>query len=267
MAIKAVTIAVAAFGGLVLLGSGTTAAIAGVNDIAAETETSAVEVAGVEALNARVDGASLSIEFYDGDTATLRADQGSTRGWVLRVDDEELRVHSRDRGWFGLGWLTPDWIGGDWFNEGDRLTLLLPESLEGIDADLSLNAGALSADGVFGEVDADVNAGRMDLTGTSSSLDLTLNAGAASVAMADVDEASFDISAGRADAELTGAAPSEVTVDVSAGNLRLTLPDEPYDVRQDRSAGSINSDLQQNPASENTVSVTVSAGSVDLRAG
>lgn len=266
MAIKAVTVAVAAFGGLVLLGSGTSAAFAGVNDISADRETSAVEVAGVEALNAQVDGASLSIEFYDGDTAVLRADQGSTRGWVLRVDDEELRVHSRDRGWFGLGWLTPDWVGGSWFDDGDRLTLLLPESLEGIDADLTLNAGALSADGAFGEVDADVSAGRMDLTGTANGLDFTLSAGGANVELADVDVASFDISAGRADAELTGTAPSDVTVDVSAGNLQLTLPDEAYDVRQEKDAGSVNSDLRQDPASGNTVSVTVSAGSVNLRA-
>lgn len=266
MAIKAVTVAVAAFGGLVLLGSGTAAAFAGVNHISAETETSAVQVDGVQALNAQVDGASLSIEFYDGDTATLRADQGSTSGWTLRADGDELRVHSRDRGWLGLGWLTPDWVGGDWFNDGDRLTLLLPESLEGIDADLTLNAGALSADGAFGAVDADISAGRMDLTGTASSLDFTLSAGGASVELADVDAASFEISAGRADAELTGAAPSDVTVDVAAGNLQLTLPDEPYDVRQDQAVGSVNSDLRHDPASKNTVSVSVSAGSVDLRA-
>ena len=265
MATKAVTIALAAFGGVVLLSGGTAAAVAGVNAITPTTEASAIGVGGVQSLDARVDGAELRIEFHSGDEATLRADEGSTDGWTLRTNDGELQVRSPQRGWFG--WFTPDVFGGDWFDEGDSVTLLLPESLAGLDADLSLSAGALSADGRFGELDADLSAGRMNLAGSADSLELSLSAGAADVTLDGVDEASFDVSAGRADAELTGTAPSEVSVEVSAGQLNLTLPEDTYDLRQEVSAGSLNSELRQDPDSANVVHVSLAAGTVNLREG
>ncbi|UNK70876.1 DUF4097 family beta strand repeat-containing protein [Microbacterium sp. H1-D42] len=262
MAIKTVTVVLAAFGGLVLLGSGATAAVAGVGAIAPTSEVRPIDVSGVQNLDAQVDGAELRIEFYDGDEAVLRADHGSTSGWTLRTDDDELQVRSPKRTWFGIGWFSPDWL-----QDGDRVTLQLPQSMAGLDADLTLNAGALSADGEFDSLDVEVSAGRMDLTGTANSLELTLNAGGAGVELDGVDEASFEISAGRADAELTGSAPREVTANVSAGQLNLTVPEGSYDVRQDVSAGSLNSDLRQDPDSANLVHVTVSAGTVNLREG
>ena len=265
MAIKTVTVVLAAFGGVVLLGGGTAAAVAGVHAITPTTDVTATDVSGVQSLDARVDGAELRVEFHDGDEAALRADSGSTDGWTLRTDDGELQVRSPQRGWFG--WFTPDIFGDNWFDEGDSVTLLLPESLAGLDADLTLNAGALTADGEFGELDADLSAGRMDLTGSASSLEFTLNAGAATVALDGVDTASFEVAAGRADAELTGTTPREVLVDVSAGQLKLALPEGAYDVRQDVSAGSLNSDLRQDPDSANVVRVSVSAGTVNLREG
>lgn len=262
MAIKTVTVVLAAFGGVVLLGSGAAAAVNGVHRLTAESEVSAVDIDGVRSVDAEVDGAELRIEFHDGDEATLRAEEGSTSGWTLRTDKDELKVRSPQRNWFGFGWFTPDWM-----NDGDRVTLLLPESLAGLDADLSLNAGALFADGEFGELDAGVSAGRMELAGTASSLELTLNAGSGNVELDGVDEASFEVAAGRVDAELTGTAPREVAVDVSAGQLALTLPEGPYDVRQEVAAGNLNNRLQQDPDSANKVVVSVSAGTVNLREG
>lgn len=265
MASKAVTIVLAVVGGVVLISGGTMAAVAAVGAMAPVSEVRDVDISGVQGLDATVDAAGLTIEFYDGDDARLRADEGSTDGWTLRTRGEELVVRTPQPSW--LGWLSPDWLRGDWFDGGDQVTLLLPETLKGIDADLTLNAGALFANGDFDEIEAQVNAGRMELLGSADSVDLALNAGAGSVELEGVDEAGFDVAAGRIDAELTGTAPSEVTIDVSAGNVTLTLPSSDYDVRQDVSAGDLSSELRQDPDSGNQVRVSLSAGSVDLREG
>ena len=262
MATKAVTIALAAVGGVVLLGSGTAAAVAGVGTIAPKSEVSAIDVSGVQKLDAEIDGAELRIEFYDGDEAQLQAEHGSTNGWTLRTDGDELKVRTPQHGWFGLGWLTPDWFG-----EGDRVILQLPESLAGLDTDLTLNAGMISADGEFDSVDLDINAGRLQLAGAASSLELSLNAGRADVELDGVEEAELEISAGRADAEFTGSTPREVSANVSAGQLNLTLPEDSYDVRQEVSAGNLNNGLRQDPDSANLVRITVSAGTANLREG
>lgn len=260
MASKAVTITLAVVGGVVLLGGALTATLAAVNAIAPKPAVGDVDINGVQSLDAEVSASDLTIEFYDGEQAVLRADEGSTNGWTFTTRGDELVLRSPRHPWF-------DWFSSDFFEQGDRVTLLLPERLQGIDADLQLNAGALYADGAFDEIDAQVNAGRMELVGSASQLDLSLNAGAAGVELTGVDEAGFGIAAGRIDAELLGSAPSEVTIDVSAGNLTLSLPSADYDVQQSVSAGTLNSDLRQDPSSENSVQVSLSAGSVNLREG
>lgn len=259
--VKSVTVLLAAFGGVVLLGTGASAAFAGVSQIGADAEASeVVEIDGVQGVDAEVNGAQLNIEFYDGDTAQLRADGGSLSGWTLRRDGEDLEVNSPR---WGFEWWNPTWLRAD----DQPVTLLLPESLAGIDVDLTLNAGNLTVDGDFGEIDADTSAGTMALTGSARTLDLDLSAGRADVELARVDEASYTVTAGRVTSELTGAAPREVEIEVSAGNLTLTVPQGSYDVRRDESAGSLNSELSEDRGSANRISVTVSAGSVNLLEG
>jgi len=261
--IGAITIVLSVIGGVTLLGTAATAAVAGVHRIGPQSGDDQVDAAGITDLDLEVHGAEVSIDFHDADTAELRVEGGSIRDWRLRRDGDELVVRGprADFGW--LGWWTPDWVR----SEDQRVTLVLPRSAAGLDADLTLNAGTLSADGEFGELDVTVNAGGLTLLGSAESLDAELNAGRADITLDGVDEASYQVSAGRVDAELTGTAPRGVEIEVSAGALNLTVPAAEYDLRRNVSAGSLDSELAEQRGSGNRISATVSAGSVNLREG
>ncbi|MGO1803154.1 MAG: DUF4097 family beta strand repeat-containing protein [Microbacteriaceae bacterium] len=260
---KTVAIITAVVGGIALIGSGTTAAFGAVNALGqgnGSDQSDRVDVSGVTELIADVAASDVTIRFGDVDEAELQV-SGSDGRWTLERDGDELKLRSPD------SWLS--W-GGDWSWFGDwgrdeNVDLLLPQELVGIDADLSLGAGALDVEGEFGEFEVDISAGSVHVNGSATALDAELNAGRAEFELADVDTASFGVSAGELVSTLTGSAPREVEVGVSAGSLTLALPDVPYDVTQDVSAGSVDNDLQTASNSRNSVRVDVSAGNVKLR--
>lgn len=255
--IGALTVVLGVFGGLVLLGTGATAAIAGIHRIGPESGSLQSDTQGVTSLDLDVDAAEVRVEFRAGSAeAQLQIEGGSSNGWSLTRDGDELKVRGPES---GFDWFRPDWLRGD-----ERATLVLPERLSGLDADLALQAGSLSVDGDFGELDVNLNAGALNLNGTARELDAELNAGRADVDLGDVQKAEFTVNAGRIVATLD-TVPSEVAIEVSAGALDLTLPDEQYDLRQNVTAGSLNSGLQQSSSSANRITATVSAGSVRLQ--
>jgi hypothetical protein len=263
--VTAITVTTAIVGGIALLGAGGTAAVAAVNDATVNSETQSVEVDGIESLEMDVSASSVAVRFDDVDEAQLQV-EGSRGGWTMRRDGDELIVQSPRElfdGWFGGGFF------GNWFNDDERVVLTLPETLQDsrLDADLTLSAGSLDVAGAFDGLDVEVGAGRLLLNGSASSVDVDMSAGRADVNLADVNEADFTVSAGQLVAELIGTAPGEVTVDVSAGSLELTLPDVAYDVRQEVSAGSLDNGLQTSSNARNSVVVSLSAGSVDLHPG
>ncbi|WP_309127165.1 DUF4097 family beta strand repeat-containing protein [Microbacterium sp.] len=257
--ITATTIAVAAVGGLVLLGTGAAAASTGLYSIGPQSGSTEVDGSGITEMDLEVRGAEVTVEFHDGDQAELRVEGGSLRGWSLNRDEGELEVRGPKR---GFDWWNPDWLRPD----EQRVTLLLPQSAAGLDADLSLDAGSLQVDGEFGELSVDMSAGSLSLDGSARSLDAELNAGRADINLSGVTEASYQVSAGRVVSELTGDAP-DVAIEVSAGALTLTLPEGGYDLRRNVSAGSLNSDLSEEPGSRHTITASVSAGTVNLHEG
>jgi hypothetical protein len=255
--IGALTVVLGVFGGVVLLGTGATAAIAGIHRIGPESGALQADTQGVTSLDLDVDAAEVTVEFRSGTAeAQLQIDGGSSNGWLLSRDGDELKVRGPQS---GFDWFRPDWLRGD-----ERATLVLPDRLSGLDADFTLQAGSLSVDGDFGELDVNLNAGSLNLNGTALDLDAELNAGRADIDLGDVRTAEFTVNAGRIVAVLDSV-PSEVAIEVSAGALDLTLPDEQYDLRQNVSAGSLNSGLQQSSNSANRITATVSAGSVRLQ--
>lgn len=218
-------------------------------------ETQSIDVAGVTEIDVDVSGSDLTVVFDDVDEATLRVvNSGGGNGWVFDVDGDTLRVETPRRvfGWF---------LGGN-----GRATLTLPASLEGTDASFALGAGSLEANGRFGELDIDLAAGEVTVTGEARSLDVSVNAGSADLALADVDEAEFAVGAGDTTARLTGTAPREVSIDVSAGSLDLTVPDETYALASNVSAGGLDTHaLQTDGSSPRSIAVELSAGDVTLR--
>ncbi|WCM55701.1 DUF4097 family beta strand repeat-containing protein [Microbacterium sp. EF45047] len=250
-----ITVLTAVVGGAVLTTTGASAAVTAGFQLSSTDQTRAVDVDGVEAIDVEVGGADLTVRFGDGDQARLEVSGPDARGWSLRADGGELVVHGPDRGW--------NWFGPDWLRGGTTATLTLPAELAGADLGLDLQAGRIDAEGEFGVVRIDVGAGSLNLEGAATALDAEVNAGRADISLTGVREADYRVSAGRLRAELTSA-PDAVTAEVSAGSLDLTVPDEEYDVRLERTAGSIDSELRSSPDARRTITATVAAGSIDL---
>lgn len=256
--IGAITVVIAAFGGVVMLGSAASAAVTGLQQIGPQSGQLTADARGVTAVDLEVGGADMRVLFDDVDEAELRIEGASTNGWTLRTDGGKLEVRGPDR---GFDWWSPDWLRGD-----EQATLVLPVELEGMDARLTLHAGSLGVVGEFDELGIDVNAGALTLNGDARDLDLDVNAGRADIELAGVEQAQFSINAGRAVSTLTSV-PDSVAFTVSAGALDLTVPDTEYDLRRDVSAGSLDSSLDQSSSSSHRITGNVSAGSATLRPG
>lgn len=261
---RVVATLVGAFGALVILGSlGSTAiatasaAVTGGGGGSSSTDTT-VETAGVTELETEVGAGSLRVEFADVDEATLEVTRGwGADQWRLERIEDTIRVSSPDR-WWG-GWM---------FGDRSEAVLTLPDTLEGIDADLTMNAGDLRViDGDFGELDLDLGAGSIDITGSARSVDATVSAGQADLELSDVGEADVTVNAGDMDLILTGSQPGEMTFDVSAGRVTATVPEGEYDITSEVSAGDFDNGLGSTPGARSTVEVRVTAGQVELRAG
>lgn len=256
-AAKPVAIVTIAVGAVLLLGAAASAVASTVVGSSTGAQTLTADADGLTALRIDASEGAVSVVFDDVDEAVLDVSGRLAGPWTLKREGDILKVDSPQ------GVL--QWTWGD----GARATLTLPTELEtaGLDADLSLSSGSLTTDAQFGDVTIEVGAGTLRLDGSAESLELELDAGRADIDLADVANASIDISAGTVVASLTGDAPRSVDIDVSAGSLDLTLPDESYDVREDVSAGSVDNRLQTSSQSPRAVEVAVSAGSVALRSG
>lgn len=254
-----ITVLTAVFGGLVLAGVGTTAAVAASFDLSRSSSQQRLDVTGVEDLDLEASASDVRVEFADVDEAELSVTGGRGGTWTFERNGDELTVRSPDT---GFGW----WFGG-WFDDARTVVLTLPRELEGIDASFELNAGGLDVSGEYGELDVEVSAGDLTVDGSATSLDANLSAGGADLILDGVQSAELSVSAGDLTVELRGTAPRETSIDVSAGSADITFPSGGYDVTQNVSAGSLDDRLEHSSASRNSIDVTVSAGTVTLRPG
>lgn len=264
--VTAILVSTAVIGGIALLGSGATAAVAATGTmLSASAErgdsVQTVDADGIRSVDLDVDAGNMRVEFGDVDEAELSVTNSRNPGWTLERDGDEIIVRSPDFEW---GW----WFGG-WFGDDQSAVLTLPENLreEAVAADLTLDAGSLDVVGDFGALDITVNAGAVDVEGSAESLTIDMSAGRADVALEDVDQSDLRVSAGDMNVELTGSAPTRTVIDVSAGSLDLTVPDTSYAIEQDVSAGSLNARVDQDASSPRTIRVTLSAGSATVRPG
>ncbi|KQP68578.1 hypothetical protein ASF40_18210 [Microbacterium sp. Leaf288] len=257
---RAVAIVVIVLGGIVLLGAAISAAVGTIASASVHTSTRTADAAGVEELDVDAAAGTLRVEFSDVREAELEVTSSWGAGdWRLERDGDTLQVSSPDRDWFG-------WRG--WFGDGGADAVLrLPASLEGLDADISLAAGEFVTDGEFGQLDLSLAAGSFDVTGSAESLSADVSAGRGTLELDGVREADLTVSAGSLDATLTGTAPDAVELDVSAGSLRLTVPEGEYDVRAEVSAGQFDNSIGSTPGASRTIDVQVSAGQAVLKSG
>ena len=262
---RVVAIVVIVIGALIVLGTITSALISTIVSASVKSTTRTVAVTGVTDLNVDVAAGSLRVEFADVDEAELEVTgTGGADRWTLRTEGGELVV-STPQGWFNGGWPFGGWpFGENGVGEG---TLRLPQSLEGLDADLSLAAGELVVDeGDFGEVELDMGAGRTRFAASVDTISAEISAGDAEFTVDGAREAGFSVNAGSLDARLTGEQPRSLELDVSAGRLDIVVPEGEYDVTSDVSAGDFDNRVGSVPGADSTVDVSVSAGKVVLRA-
>lgn len=260
---RAVAIVAIVLGAIVLGGAVISAVLGTIASASVHTSTRTVAVSGVEEVDLDAAAGSVRVEFGDVDEAELEVTSswGADR-WRFERDGDTLVVSSPDRsGWFG--WV---WGGGGWFGDGSGDAVVrLPAGLEGVDADVSLAAGDLVADGTFGELDVSLGAGSFDIAGAADSVSVDVSAGRGDLDLEDVGEAELMVSAGSLDARLSGAQPDSVDIEVSAGSLQLTVPDGEYAVLSDVSAGGFDNGIGSSPSATRTITVEVSAGEVVLR--
>ena len=259
---RTVGIITAVVGGLALLGAvGTVAVAATLNFVhSSSSENNGVltldDVAGVTAVSVDASAAEFTLEFADVADVRLETAGDNPREWTLDRRGTVIMVDQANSFGFCLVFC----------GRGDEyVTLTLPLALQGsIDADLELGAGSLIATGDFRDLDLEVSAGSATATGSAKTLDVALSAGRADLQLADVQEARFEVSAGKMVTELTGNAPQHVDAEVSAGSLEVTLPDVPYDVTSEVAAGSLTNTLREDNRTRNTINVEVAAGEIIL---
>lgn len=257
---RAIGITLGIFGAIALVGTGATAAVGATAQLMQPGDSAmSVDGTGIRAVDLDIGASDVTVRFRDVDEVELTVEGGSRGAWTLDRDGDELIVHSPNR---TFGW----WFGG-WFNSDERVTLTLPESAAGLDADVDLGAGAVEMVGDFGELEVRLGAGYISVDGTAETVDADISAGRADLNLVDVSDADLTVAAGELVAEFSGSAPDAVRIDVSAGSLRLTLPDDTYRVSQDVSAGSLDNRLDTASSARSTIDVSVSAGSAILRPG
>jgi len=254
---RAVAIVAIVLGGALAVGSVGTAAASTLASAAQQTSSRTVGVDGVDAIDLDMGAGSMRIEFAAIDRAELSVTSGvSAARWTLRRDGSSLRVASPD----GHFW---SWFGMFGTHNG-KAVLRLPQSLAGVDADLDLAAGALTAAGDFGDLKVSAGAGRLQVEGAATSISAEIDAGSADLRLADVGSADLQLNAGQMDARFTGAQPQSMTLSASAGSMNVVVPQGQYAVTQETDTGTFDNRVGSVTGAASTVQVSVSAGSVTL---
>lgn len=253
---RAVAIIAIVIGSLIILGGLGSAIFSAWRASAVTSDTLSVDAAGVTGLDIDISAADLRVVYADVDAAQLEV-TGNAGQWRLEREEDEISVYTERGGWF-------DFIG---MGDVDRAVLTLPEAFadRAVDASLSLSAGSITADGAFGDLEIDLSAGAITVTGTANELDVEVSAGRTVIDLADVRSGSIQVSAGDVEGRLTGTAPREFGIDVSAGRVDLGLPNATYAVSSDISAGNLDNALQTSASASSRITVSISAGNVALR--
>ncbi|WP_100812777.1 MULTISPECIES: hypothetical protein [unclassified Microbacterium] len=255
---KVVAILTASLGGVIALALVGSTVISTIASASVRTETQVVDAAGVDELDIDVSAGSLRIDYADVDAASLDVTGGwGSARWTLERDEDQLVVSS------------PDWaFGGAWLFGGNvRATLTLPRELENraLDAQFTVSAGDLDASGRYGELDVELGAGAVNVSGAARTVSADISAGRADLDLTDVQTAELTLSAGRLDGRFDGSQPRLVEVNVSAGSLNLALPEGAYDLTSSVSAGQLDNRLDTSASASSRIAVELSAGQIILR--
>ncbi|MEJ6488649.1 DUF4097 family beta strand repeat-containing protein [Leucobacter sp. USCH14] len=227
------------------------------------TFTHTAPIEGVRSLDLEIAGAGFEVAFGDVSEAELVVTGDRAADWRVAVDEGQLSVETPDRG-FTSGCL---------FNCGAgalgnaSATLTLPQAMSddgSLDAEMSVEGGALSGSGSFRSLDLSVEAGDLRIDGSAQNVDVDVEAGETELDLADVTAAEVGVEAGSVRLGITGAAPDRVSIDASTGSAVLDLPDAEYRVDAMTELGELDDRLSKSEDSKHVVTVRAEAAKVTL---
>ena len=218
----------------------------------------------VRSLDLEIAGASFDVAFGDVGEAELAVTGDRAANWTLAVREGRLIVETPDRG-FTTGCFVNCGSG----SLGDASgTLTLPQSMmeDGmLDAELSVEGGALRGSGSFRSLDVSVQGGDIRLDGSAQNVEVEVEAGKAELELADVGTAEVGVEAGSVRVTMTGAAPDRVSVEASTGSAALDLPEADYRVDATAELGELDDRLTKSEDSKHVVTVRAEAAKVVLQ--
>ena len=231
-------------------------------------------------LNVKVNWGQVVVNRSETDGISVKYEFDDRYAPKFEEKDGKLSIETSSNRWYEFNY---------WFENAPRLEITVPQNVDLSEFRLTLNAGTVQlGDGDWGKMfDVELNAGTISVGNVSvEEMYVELNAGAFDAKKIASDNVTCNISAGAFNAKeivcrqfecdvSAGAAnvkkldASKIKVDVSAGSVNLGLvgAKSDYNVRVDKSAGSCNVTSQTNASASRSLSIDVSAGSVDISFG
>ena len=231
-------------------------------------------------LNVKVNWGQVVVNRSETDNVSVKYEFDDRYEPKFEEKDGKLSIETSSKRWYEFNY---------WFENAPRMEITVPQNVELSEIYLTLNAGTVQlGDGDWGKLfDVELNAGTISVGNVSvEEMYVELNAGAFDAKTIASDNVTCNISAGAFNAKeivsrqfecdvSAGAAnvkkldAYKIKVDVSAGSVNLGLvgAKSDYNVRVDKSAGSCNVTSQTNASASRSLSIDVSAGSVDVSFG
>lgn len=221
-----------------------------------------------DAIDLRASSADVTIEYGDVDEPQLVFDQGGTN---LRLDRDVsggiLTVtigHSGWGWWGGHGWGGDGW--GWWGDDGAKLELTLPDSMEGDSLGLRVDstAGDLKVSGEFGDVMVETTAGNLRMTGATDDLEIATTAGDVRLNGVAVN-GTFRSQSTAGDGMFEfRTLPDSMEVTSTAGDVRVELPSGSYRIETNTTAGEVRQNVSSDQDAERVYRFETTAGDIEL---
>lgn len=149
---RTVAIVTAVVGGLVLVGIGTSAAVAAIHttNFTGEHGAQSLNTTGITGVEVDSNSSQFTIEFADVTEAALKVEGESRYAWEMSIEGNELVVASKSSLLdFCFGWCAAS---------NEQVTLTLPNGLSNgkLSADLTVDAGSMTATGSFSTLEVPI---------------------------------------------------------------------------------------------------------------
>lgn len=214
----------------------------------------------LDSVTVNVEVSDVVIEYDNVDEATVTFEQNDARrnmNFDAEVVGGELKVRVEDR-WAGF-WLPFGSMGSP------RLTVILPESAEGVDLDVQSDVGDVAIEGEYGVVEFDSNVGDLRLEGSATRAEIETSVGDITVRRYSVDEELvIDSSTGDVTLDLDSV-PSKLDVSSNVGDQDVTLPTGSYRVETETSVGEVSMSVDNDNDSDTLLRFETSVGDITVR--